>query len=243
MFVLRCPLLLLALPCRCSAEALPRLTLGQVSVSGISAGADLAVQLQVAYADLIDGAGIFAGQAFHCAVQRFPRDNLTTGPNAHVPWCDGCPPNTSLGYDHCKHHPENIDTSLLLSYARRQGAAGTIAPLATLAKRRVFLYRGTRDHTYNKGAVQATASFFEALLPEGAVFFEHTVNSSHLVPTIDPYLCWWQEWIGPDNCTFDGAGHVLHWVHGEVALRGGRDNTTAPDDLYKTYMRDFDQNL
>jgi hypothetical protein len=222
-------------------SALPRLALGQVSVSGISSGADLAVQLQVAFSDLIDGAGIFAGQAFHCATQRFPDDNLTS-PNPSVPFCDGCPPGTTLGYDHCKRHPEVAQNiSLLVEYARRQAAEGTIAPLTTLAERRVFLYRGTQDHTYNRGAVNATANFFRTFLPNESVYFEHTVQSAHLVPTIDPYLCWWEEWSGPDNCTFDGAGHVLRWVHGKNALRGGRVNTT--ETLHAKYMRDFDQTL
>ena len=222
---------------------LPRLELGEVIVSGISSGADLAVQLQVAFSDLIAGAGIFAGQAYHCAVQRFPLDNLTH-PSPSVPWCDGCPTGTSLGYDHCKRNPEVAsNVSLLVEYAKRQAAAGTVAPLDTLATRRVFLYRGTRDHTYNKGAVQATAEFFLAFLPAKSVHFEKEVQSAHLVPTIDKYLCWWEEWQGPDNCTFDGAGHVLRWVHGEQALDGGRENNTAPETLYSKYMRDFDQTL
>ena len=44
---------------------LPRLHIvGNVSVSGISSGADLAVQFHVANADIVNGSGIFAGQAY-----------------------------------------------------------------------------------------------------------------------------------------------------------------------------------
>lgn len=76
-----------------------------VSVSGISSGADAAVQLQIvtlisfeqqmqlqitlfkyeftphstlqAFSSEIFGSAIFAGQAYHCAVQRFPDDELS----------------------------------------------------------------------------------------------------------------------------------------------------------------------
>ena len=46
-----------------------------VTISGISSGADFAVQFHVAFSSLVKGAGIFAGQAYHCAVTRFPADS------------------------------------------------------------------------------------------------------------------------------------------------------------------------
>merc|ERR1711862_440815 len=61
-----------------------------ISVSGISSGADFAVQLQVAYSSLFVGAGVFAGQAYHCAVHRFPGEELQDL-DPSVPYCDNCP--------------------------------------------------------------------------------------------------------------------------------------------------------
>jgi hypothetical protein len=49
-----------------------------ISISGISSGADLAVQFSIAYADIIMGVGVFAGQAWRCAVTRFDADALFT---------------------------------------------------------------------------------------------------------------------------------------------------------------------
>ena len=71
-----------------------------VSISGISSGADMAVQMQVAYSESICGVGVFAGQAYHCAVQRFPNDTLSRKPKdlQSVPYCDGCPKGTTLIY-------------------------------------------------------------------------------------------------------------------------------------------------
>ena len=109
----------------------------------------------------------------------------------NIPYCDGCPEGMTLAvYDHCKKTVSNTnDPTPLLEYAKRQSAAGTIDDLANLTAgtgKRVFLYRGTVDECYLKGAVNATANFFRALLPEGNVFFEHDVQSAHLLPGIDP---------------------------------------------------------
>eukprot|EP00040_Diaphanoeca_grandis_P012459 m.63123 g.63123 ORF g.63123 m.63123 type:complete len:378 (+) comp23243_c0_seq1:36-1169(+) len=199
-----------------------------VSVSGISSGADLAVQLQVAYSSVFVGAGVFAGQAYHCAVHRFPLDTLDPKANPSVPYCDGCPPNTTLTYDHCKKHPEwTTNVSGLVDYARSAANAGKIDSLETLKQRRVFLYRGKSDQVYLKGSVQSTTNFFlEVGVPKNSVFFETHIDSPHLVPGIDPYLCWWEEWPGKDNCTFDGAGAALKWIYGADAFQGGRDNNT-----------------
>jgi len=122
--------------------------------------------------------------------------------------------------------------------AKAAETAGTIDSLATLRTRRAFLYRGTQDATYKRRSVNTTAGFFRSLMPDKSVFFESKVESGHLVPGIDPHLCWWQEWGGPDNCTYDGARHVLEWVHGADTLAGGRDNDTTA--LF-SMLRPFDQ--
>ena len=64
-----------------------------------------------------------------------------------------------------------------------------------------ILVGGKSDTTYNKGSVNTTANFFLELVPDSNVYFETKIDSPHLVPGIDPYLCWWEEWGGPDNCT------------------------------------------
>ena len=53
-----------------------RIDSNAVSASGLSAGADFVVQLQVAYSSLFAGIGVFAGQSYHCAVHRFPNDAI-----------------------------------------------------------------------------------------------------------------------------------------------------------------------
>eukprot|EP00037_Helgoeca_nana_P029548 m.353740 g.353740 ORF g.353740 m.353740 type:complete len:392 (+) comp27996_c0_seq4:1687-2862(+) len=208
-----------------------------VSVSGISSGADMAAQLQVVLSRTFMGVGIFAGQAYHCAVYRFPLDPLKA-PNPSVPYCDGCPKGETLTYDHCKNLPNITSAPPLVARATAAAAAGEIDDLATLRTRRAFLYRGKSDTTYNKGSVNATANVFRALMPPESVHFEDRIDSPHLVPGINPYLCWWEEWSGPDNCTYDGARHALEWIYGRDALSRGRDNAT--ESLFPL-LKPFDQ--
>ena len=212
-----------------------------MSVSGISSGADMAAQLLVAYSSVFAGGGIFAGQPWHCAVQRFREDTLLPlARSPSVPFCDGCEVGETLAYDHCKTAPidEAVgrNVSQLVARARAEAANGTIDPIEQLRSRRVLLYRGLEDATYHKGSVQGTANFFGNFTPH-TTFVTH-VHSGHLLPAIEPYLCFWQEWAGPDNCTYDGAGAALRWIHGEDALAGGRDDDT---ERLARALRSFDQ--
>eukprot|EP00729_Bicosta_minor_P029343 gene29343-21797_t len=149
---------------------LPKLNIDPtaVSISGISSGADFVAQYMVAYSKDIAGVGIFAGQAPHCAVKRFPADKLIKGADPSVPYCDGCPPGYTIGYDHCKRTPSITERQSavlsLVDYFKNQSAAGTIDDLATLKNdKKIYLYRGKSDTTYNKGSVNTTATFFREL--------------------------------------------------------------------------------
>jgi poly(3-hydroxybutyrate) depolymerase len=198
----------------------------------------------VAYSSLFAGAGVFAGQGYHCAVTRFPGDKLyLSSASPDVPYCDSCPPGFTLGYDHCKTADTvaaTTNVSLLVTKARERATASTIDSLADLASRRVFLYRGLNDTTYNGGSVRATTDFVRAFLPDSAVQFEESIQSEHLLPGINPHLCSWEEWAGPDNCTYDGAYHVLSWIHGASRLAGGRSKIDSAA-LWSAHGRTWDQ--
>ncbi|CAE8614897.1 unnamed protein product [Polarella glacialis] len=94
-------------------------------VSGLSSGADFAVQFQVAYSASVQGAAIFTGQPYSCAVMRFPLDQLVPE-KSEVPNCIGCPPNETLVYDHCKGHPDWVDVKMLGDLAKEKYSKGRI---------------------------------------------------------------------------------------------------------------------
>ena len=130
-----------------TAPPLPRLNIdpGAISISGLSSGADFAVQFHVAFSSILCGSGIFAGQPFHCAVVRFPKDQLvpkTKSQPGDVPICEGCPSNETLIYDHCKNHPEVVEPMILVNRTLEMAANGDIDDVLGLSVDQIYLYRG-----------------------------------------------------------------------------------------------------
>ena len=79
---IRCAKELACLPlgrvCGSGPSPLPKLDIAKngVSISGLSSGADFVVQFQVAFSEVVNGLGVFAGQPYHCAVHMFEGDKL-----------------------------------------------------------------------------------------------------------------------------------------------------------------------
>ena len=108
----------------------------QTSVSGVSSGAFMAVQLQVAYSASIMGAGIVAGGPYYCAAGNL----LFTG------ICMGL----------MKPNAED-----LLDSAKSFASAQLIDPLNHLSQRRIYVFSGTEDNIVRQRAVDSTVSFFQ----------------------------------------------------------------------------------
>ena len=73
-----------------------------ISCSGISSGADFAVQFATAFSARVRGVGVFAGQPYHCAATRFPLDTTfpcnETKPGGHGPVGPEAPAQHALGH-------------------------------------------------------------------------------------------------------------------------------------------------
>ncbi|MEY2874192.1 MAG: hypothetical protein RLZZ373_1563, partial [Pseudomonadota bacterium] len=101
-----------------AARPLPhfRIDRNELSVSGLSSGAFMAAQLQVAYSATFKGAGIVAGGPYYCAA----------GNMAYAGICMG---QMMLVYP---------NASLMANAARQFESAGQIDKLSNLKKRRVY---------------------------------------------------------------------------------------------------------
>ena len=193
---------------RSSLPGLPRLSIDPsgITASGISSGADFAVQIAVAFSKTIRGVGVFAGQPYHCAVTRFPADrpipcthwNFTRPPGCQAGLsCEpACPAGQGLLWDHCKgctiaskaqllEHPDLVHVPTLTAYATAAASRGEIDPVVGLANMRTFAYHGSKDQCYLTGSVNKTADFFRAFAkdPNEQVMFSGSVPSLHSIPT------------------------------------------------------------
>lgn len=187
-----------------AADALPALRADptQTSVSGLSSGAFMAVQFQVAYSASVVGSGIVAGGPYYCAgTLGYAAAAICMG---MVPFM---PPNPAL----------------MWAAAEGFAAAGQIDPLAGLRKSRVYVFSGTKDTVVHQQAVDAAVSFFKmAGVPDSGISYVNTVPSGHalIAPKFGntcpvnaaPYI---------SHCTvkgrpYDQAGALLTHIYGAL---------------------------
>ncbi|WP_293999131.1 extracellular catalytic domain type 2 short-chain-length polyhydroxyalkanoate depolymerase [Sphaerotilus sp.] len=147
-----------------TAPDLPGFTLepDSTSVSGLSSGAFMAVQLQVAYSASIRGAGVVAGGPYYCAAGQLAYTGICMG---QVPLV---PPNAAL----------------MAAAARRYASLKQIDATSHLAQRRLYVFRGTADSVVGRSAVDATVSFFQQMgVPDSQVRYVHDIPAGHALIT------------------------------------------------------------
>ena len=130
------------------AQSLPELTLdvGATTVSGLSSGAYMAVQVQVAFSSGIAGAGVVAGGPYFCA-----EGDVMTALNQCMQTFFGEPDELSL-----------------LTEAQQFAAEQVIDPLSGLDGDRVYLFSGTQDRTVTRPVMDAARDFYLAAGIEAA---------------------------------------------------------------------------
>ena len=176
----------------------------QTSVSGLSSGAFMAVQLQVAYSRVIVGAGIIAGGPYYCAANNEFFAGICMG---EVPFFT---PNPAL----------------MARFAKDFANARSIDRLGNLRTRRIYVFSGTDDTIVRQPAVDATVSFFKQVgVKEGNLQYVNAVPAGHAVITPSfgndcavnaaPYINHCS--VGSEG--YDQAGEVLKQIYGDLNPR------------------------
>ena len=169
------------------------------SVSGLSSGAAMAVQLDVAYSSIFRGAGIIAGPPYLCA--------------------DG---SSTTAQDVCMAAKRPIDVAELVRVTRKSAEDGDIDPLANLRNQRIWLFSGGADSVVKRSAVIDTEKYYKSFVSNANVLGEcwdrdradahrACTTSEHAMPTDghgsrscsvrrDPYI---------NDCGYDD-GRALH---------------------------------
>jgi poly(3-hydroxybutyrate) depolymerase len=185
------------------AQAAPALPAGvvdpaRVSVSGISSGGYMAVQMHFAHAETFRlGAGVVAGGPLNCA--------------------QGSVLN-ALG--RCMKHLGDIPVDELVADARRDAGSQRLAPLADVAAGKAYLFSGTRDETVAPAVVADLKRFYRAFLPEASVVTKSDLAASHSFVTEDfGPACDKQSDHFLNDCDFDLAGAILGTLAGDAQGR------------------------
>ena len=202
-----------------------RIESNKITVSGISSGGYMAVQLGVAYSSVFSGVGVFAAGPYGCA-DTGGSVNLNirraVGPCMagryefmQRSWCN-------LGWATCPGI-DAPDAHASIQLAREKEARHYIDPLSNLARQRVFLLSGNKDKTVESKVVDALARFYEALVPLPQIERVRRDGLAHTFPTAafsHGNKCAVSEPPFVSDCNYDGAKQVLWHLYGPLdALR------------------------
>jgi predicted esterase len=198
---------------------LPKLKVdvARVAVAGLSSGAYMATQAQLAYPEIFHGAALVAGGPYGCA-------------NGQL--------NAALGS--CMKGTPPPDMDALVKRAEQRARSGELGSLDALASSRVYLLHGRADAVVAPVVAEAGAAFYRKLrdgvpaLKGMQVVDDSQRDFGHNLPVVakgddcgkseSPYL---------GHCGFDAAGAIFAHLYGP-APRGA----TEP----KGQLRAFDQN-
>ena len=183
-----------------AGEPLPALQAQRagVTASGVSSGADMAVQLHVALSATISGVGALAGGPYYCAQgSLFTALSNCMAPGAWTP----------------VPRPE-----FLKREADALASAGRIDSTQHLAGAPVWLFSGTNDHTVDPLVVTALRNFYAQYKADvvlvsdqpaghGMVTEEHGKACERTEP---PFIV---------DCGYDAAGELLKHLLGKLAPR------------------------
>ncbi|MDL9998294.1 PHB depolymerase family esterase [Variovorax sp. J22P240] len=208
-----------ALVSHAATAAVPLPALGanaaEVSVSGLSAGGFMAVQLHVAYsATFKRGAGVVAGGPYYCA--------------------EGSIVNAT---GRCMTHATSIPVSSLVSTTNSWAASGLIDPVSNLSTSKVYLFSGTSDNTVKQAVMNDLKTYYQSFVPAANTYYKNNLGSGHAMITDDyggscgttatPYI---------NNCGFDLAGDILQYLYGPL---NARNNGTLSGTFTEFNQTDF----
>lgn len=202
----------------------------QVSISGLSAGAYMAVQYHIAHSSQIMGVGIIAGGPYHCAAS--PSAMCTYSPYAMMDsgLCRAIHVCTRTAakmtwWDPLYFGPPDYHYSI--ASTRLEAQKGTIDALPGLKKDKVWIFTGTHDSMVPSEIVAQVRNYYQTLfsLPEVGnraedITFIDRVPVEHSIvldkeETTHKNDC---DRFGPpfiDHCSYAAAENLLRFIYPE----------------------------
>lgn len=185
----------------------------QTSVSGISSGAYMAGQFEMAHAKEVVGAAIIAGGPYGCSESLYA--DVIPGPGTALlnltKAVNGCMQNALQAFG-------VPNPALLARRAERLAEQDRIDPIADVRPDRIYVFTGKNDTTVVPAIVAAAREFYVDLgVPPENILFVSDVPASHAFVTDDrgpacdhagkPYIV---------DCDYDQAGALLKQIYGDL---------------------------
>lgn len=197
-----------ARPVSAAIEELPVLDLdaSRVTVSGVSSGGFMAVQLHIAYSGIFTGAASLAGGIYECA-------KGDVGRSQNV----------------CMNGPQNLVVKDHVDIATARAAKGEIDALTNLANDRVAIFASPKDMVIKPVGSDKLAEFYEAFISKPSITRLSNPDAAHGFPTLgygNQCSMMGTPWLL--KCNDDVAGKVLAAIEPAsrtMAARGAADLT------------------
>lgn len=181
------------------AAPLPALKIdaGAVTVSGLSSGGYMAVQLHVAWSSVFKGAGVVAAGPYYCA------QGLV-----------------ALATTRCLSRSSAPPVEALVTTAKSWAAIDAIDATSHLHASRVYLFAGSKDSVVAPALVSDLKRFYEAFVPSAQIVYRTDVPAEHGMPTDDfGSACAFKGKPFINDCDVDVAGDLLKHLVGALAPR------------------------
>lgn len=197
--------------------------ISQSSVSGISSGGYMAVQLDLAFSSIFAGVGVLAAGPYHCA-----GSGLTA---------------VTVALTTCAQGSPAVDVNSLISATDRRAASGDIDATSNLSRQKVWLFSGTRDTTVKRPVVDALLRYYQHYVPAANIAYKNDINAAHAHITDSygnscttvgsPYI---------NNCGYDAAGALLQHIYSSSGTLSPRNTGTLSGQLIQFDQSEFIEN-
>jgi poly(3-hydroxybutyrate) depolymerase len=174
-------------------------SVNQVSVSGLSSGGYMAVQMHFAYSTTVrKGAGVIAGGPLYCSES-----------------------NVLIAQGPCMDGAGSRELPRLLSLIHAWSVNHYIDPTSAMAASRVYLLSGTIDSAVRPPVMNDLRTMYAQFLPAANIAYKNDLRIEHGIPTdffgkrdctvkAPPFIY---------NCSFDAAGAILNWIYGSLRAK------------------------
>lgn len=182
-------------------SSLTKYKISDISVSGLSSGAYMAVQMHIAFSSIVNGSAIFAGGPFYCA-------------------------ESTLAYAESKCMDATLggpDTEKLVSLTLTDEAMGYVDKVSNLKDDRVYLFSGEKDTVVKQAVMKELQTYYSHFVGANSIVADYHHAAEHCMPTVaygsdcqllaSPYM---------GKCDFDGAGAAF-----SVLFTGLKDPVVA----------------
>jgi hypothetical protein len=189
--------LILVAPSALQADSQPAPNIDQqrITVSGISAGGQMAHQLHIAFPELFSGIGVIAGGPFGCA-----NGSLATAMARCVGKVD-----------------DSLSVTDLAAEIRAAAGEGRVGNVDVLADDPVWLFHGALDKTVAVEVSDALEALYRDFVPAGQITYVNDVQAAHNFPASGTgHACDAVQAPFVGDCDYDAAGKLLNHLYPDL---------------------------